>query len=111
MKNQFVQRGSEKQSSKSTVRSAGDGGNGISVAPPNYGTGFVDQSPVRAAGQSATLVQPDDGESHRSSRHAKAAPFVEALQIKAASAPAQYRIERLPATNDTGLPNGLKSGI
>jgi Domain of unknown function (DUF4157) len=111
MKNQFVQRGSEKQSTKATVRLAVDGGNGISVAPPNYGIGFVDQAPTRMAAQHAALFQPDDAESDRSSRHGKAAPFVETLQMKAGSAPAQSRIDRLPATNDTGLPDSLKSGI
>ena len=109
MKNQFVQRGSEKQSSKTTARPAVDGENGISVAPPNYGIGFVDQSSAHAAGQRATMFQADDEGPHRSSRYGKAAPFVPALQIKAASA--QSRIERLPATHGAGLPDGLKSGI
>jgi hypothetical protein len=111
MKNQFAQRGSEKQSSKTTVRLAVDGGNGISVAPPNYGIGFVDQSSAHGAGQRATMFQADDAESHRSSRQAKAAPFVEGLQMKARLAPAQSRIERLPATHGAGLPDGLKSAI
>jgi len=86
----------------------------MSIASPDYGIGFVDQPPAQftdTASQRALVFQADDEESSRSSGRAKAVPFVEALQMKAASAPHQFEIGQLSSSSDIGLPEGLKYGI
>lgn len=114
MKNQVVQRNRAKRSLKTTERQAVDGRNGISVSPPSYGIGFVDQPPIsfaNAAGQRGAAFKQDLEESHQSPQYAKVAPSVKGLQMKTASAPAQSRIEQPPPINNTGLPDHLKYGI
>jgi hypothetical protein len=114
MKNHVVQRNSEKRSSKITARPAVEGRNGISIAPPNYGIGFVDQplnSFAYAASQRTAVFKQDYEESYQSSHRAKVASFVEGLQTKAASALAQSRIEEPLPTHSTGLPDDLKYGV
>jgi hypothetical protein len=114
MKNHAVQRNRAKHSLKTTQHSAVDGRNGISIAPPSYGIGFVDQLPIsfaNAAGQRGAVFEQDLEESHQSPQYAKLAPFVKGLQMKAASAPAQSRIEQPPPINNTGLPDHLKYGV
>jgi Domain of unknown function (DUF4157) len=114
MKNYVVQRNAEKRSSKMTARPAVEGRNGISIAPPNYGIGFVDQplnSFANAASQRTAVFKQDYEESYQSSLRAKVALFVEGLQMKAASALAQSRIEEPLLTNSTGLPDDLRYGV
>jgi Domain of unknown function (DUF4157) len=109
-----VQRNRAKHSLKTTEYSAVDGRNGISIAPPSYGIGFVDQPPIsfgNAGGQRGAVFKQDLEESPQSPQYAKVAPFVKGLQMKAASAPAHSRIEQPPPINNTGLPDHLKYGV
>jgi Domain of unknown function (DUF4157) len=113
MKDHAAKQNSAKRSSKITARPALDGRNGISIVPPSYGIGFVDQPPysfANAAGRRAAFAH-DQEEPHQSSQRAKVAPLVEGLQMKAASAPAQSQIEQPSRTNNARLPDDLKYGV